>query len=147
MRIFDENDNEILKYDATKGRLKNDKRFVKHHEKVEAVQEEGHWETIAEYPNGGKDVEWVIDVLGVEAKDAWDEYEDILRYIPFTEQELALQRIAELKNMLFATDYNILKIVEGASTLTEMAGVIKKRASWRKEINELELEIGEVNDT
>lgn len=147
MRIFDENDNELLKYDATKGRLENDKRFVKHHEKVEAVQEEGHWKTVAEYPNGGKDVEWVIDVPGVEAKDAWDEYEDILRYIPFTEQELALQRIAELKNMLFATDYNILKIVEGASTLTEMAGVIKKRASWRKEINELELEIGEVNDT
>lgn len=147
MRIFDENDNELLKYDSVKGYLKNDKRFVKHHEKLEAIQEEGHWETVAEYPNGGKDVEWVIDVPGVEAKDAWDEYEDILRYVPFTEQELTLQRIAELKEMLYSTDYNILKIVEGASTLTEMAGVIKKRASWRKEINELELEVGEANDT
>ena len=147
MRIFDENDNELLKYDSAKGYLKNDKRFVKHHEKLEAIQEEGHWETVAEYPNGGKDVEWVIDVPGVGAKDAWDEYEDILRYVPFTEQELTLQRIAELKEMLYSTDYNILKIVEGASTLTEMAGVIKKRASWRKEINELELEVGEVNDT
>lgn len=147
MRIFDENDNELLKYDSVKGYLKNDKRFIKHHEKLEAIQEEGHWETVAEYPNGGKDVEWVIDVPGVEAKDAWDEYEDILRYVPFTEQELTLQRIAELKEMLYSTDYNILKIVEGASTLTEMAGVIKKRASWRKEINELELEVGEANDT
>lgn len=147
MRIFDENDNELFEYDRTKGHLKNDRLFIKHHPQLEAVQEEGHWETVAEYPNGGKDVKWVIDIPGVEAKDAWDEYEDILRYIPFTVQELAERRIAELKSMLTSTDYNIFKIVEGASTLTEMAEVIKKRASWRKEINELELKIGDKNDT
>lgn len=146
MRILDENDNELFKYDLTKGRLNNDRLLIKHHERVKAVKEEGHWKTIAEYPNGGKDVEWVIDVPGVEAKDAWDEYEEILRYIPFTEKERAALRIAELKSMLTSTDYNILKIVEGASTITEMAEVIKKRASWRKEINELESKIGDKND-
>lgn len=147
MRIFDENDNELFEYDRAKGHLKSDKLFVKHHPQVEAVQEEGHWKTVAEYPNGGKDVEWVIDVPRVEAKDAWDEYEDILRYIPFTERELASHRIIELKGMLNATDYNILKVVEGASTLSEMAAIVKKRASWRKEINELELKLGDKDDT
>ena len=115
MRIFDENDNELFEYDRAKGHLKSDKLFVKHHPQVEAVQEEGHWKTVAEYPNGGKDVEWVIDVPRVEAKDAWDEYEDILRYIPFTERELASHRIIELKSMLNSTDYNILKVVEVAA--------------------------------
>lgn len=147
MRIFDENDNELFEYDRAKGHLKSDKLFIKHHPQVEAIQEEGHWKTVAEYPNGGKDVEWVIDVPRVEAKDAWDEYEDILRYIPFTERELASHRIIELKGMLNATDYNILKVVEGASTLSEMAEIVKKRASWRKEINELELKLGDKDDT
>ena len=53
-------------------------------------------------------------------------------------KEAALQTIAELKQKLADTDYKILKIVEGAATLTEMAETIKKRALWRKEINDLE---------
>lgn len=140
MRIFDELNNLLETFDETKGYLKNDSLFVCHHEAVEAVEEQGHWETIAEYPNGGKDVDWVVDVPAVEAKEAWDEYEDILRFVAFTAKELAEQRIAELKVKLYDTDYNILKIVEGAATLTEMASVIKQRAAWRKEINELEKE-------
>ena len=36
------------------------------------------------------------------------------------------------------TDYNILKIVEGAATIEEKADIIAQRAEWRKEINELE---------
>lgn len=142
MRIFDENNNLLDSYDETKGYLKTDRLFVCHHEAVEAVAEEGHWETIAEYPNGGKDVDWIVDVPGVEAKEAWDEYEDVYRFIPFTVKELAERRILELKQNLFDTDYNILKIVEGASTLTEMAEIVTKRAQWRKEINELEKELG-----
>ena len=141
MRIFDQNDVELVSYDKTKGYLIEDKRFIKHHEAVEAVPEEGHYETLVEYPNGGKDVEWVVDIPGVKAQDAWDEYEDILRFIPFTELELANNRITELKQLLQNTDYNILKIVEGASTLAECAEVIAKRASWRKEINELEFKM------
>ena len=141
MRIFDELDNLLETFDETKGYLKNDSLFIRHHEAVEAVEEQGHWETIAEYPNGGKDVDWIVDVPAVEAKEAWDEYEDILRFVPFSAKELAELRIAELKANLFDTDYNILKIVEGASTISEMAGVIKQRAAWRKEINELERDI------
>lgn len=142
MRIVDENNNFIESYDETKGRLVNDRLFVCHHAAVEAVEEQGHWEVIAEYPNGGNDVEWIIDVPGEEAVEEWDEYEDILRFVLFTEKELAIARIAELKQKLFDTDYNILKIVEGAATLTEKADIIAQRAQWRKEINELERELG-----
>lgn len=138
MRIFDEQNNVLEGYDKTKGYLKQDSLFVCFHDMTPAVEERGHWETIAEYPNGGKDVEWVIDVEGVEAKEPWDEYEDILRFIPYTEKELATMRIAELKQKLYDTDYNIIKIVEGAATLEEKADIIAERALWRKEINELE---------
>jgi len=89
MRIFDVNDIEIESPDMEKGYLVEDSLFIAHHEAIEAVDEQGHWETVAEYPNGGKDVEWIIDVAGVEAKEAWDEYEDILRYIEYTPEELA----------------------------------------------------------
>lgn len=138
MRILDENNMEIENPDFSKGYLKTDSLFVCHHEAIEAVEEVGHFETIKEYPNGGKDVDWIVDTPAVEAQDAWDEYEDIQRFVPFTEKELASRRIGELKQMLSDTDYNILKIVEGATTLTACAEIIKKRAAWRKEINELE---------
>ena len=141
MRIFDELNNLLETFDETRGYLKKDSLFVRHHEAISAVEEQGHWETLAEYPNGGKDVDWVIDVPAVEAKEAWDEYEDILRFVPFSVEELAERRVAELKVKLFDTDYKILKIVEGASTISEVADVIKQRAAWRKEINELERDI------
>ena len=144
MRIFNTDDIELFDPDMAKGRTVTDKLLVKHHEAVEAVPEEGHWETVIEFPNGGKEVEWVVDVPGVRAQEAWDEYEDILRFIPFTELELATNRIVELKQLLQNTDYNILKIVEGASTLAECAEVIAKRASWRKEINDLEFKMNNI---
>ncbi|WP_407450075.1 hypothetical protein [Fibrobacter sp.] len=90
MRIFDVNNVEIESPDLEKGYLKEDSLFVMHHEATEAVDEEGHWEVIAEYPEtGGQDVEWFVDVPAVVAKEAWDEYEDIYRYIEYTEEELA----------------------------------------------------------
>lgn len=60
--------------------------------------------------------------------------------------EYKKRRIYELKQKLFDTDYNILKIVEGCLTLTDCVDIIKQRQSWRKEINELEKELAE-NET
>ena len=138
MRILDENNVEIQMPDLESGHLIEDQIFIAHHEAVEAVEEEGHWETVAEYPNGGKDVEWVVDVPAVEAKEAWDEYENILRFVPLSAAELAARRIEVLKANLAATDYKILKLVEGAVTLDEIAADVEQRAAWRAEINELE---------
>ena len=138
MRILDKNGNQLTEIDKAKGYLERDEIIVAHHKAVEAVAEEGHWETVKEYPNGGKDVAWIIDKAAVEAKEAWDEKEEILRFIEYTAAELAARRIAELKALLAGTDYKILKVVEGACTLHEIAETIRERAAWRKEINELE---------
>lgn len=89
MRILDAAGSGIETPDLEKGYLTEERLFVAHHEAVEAVSEEGHWEAVAQYRNGGKDVEWVVDVPGVEAAEAWDEYEDIYRYTEYTEAELA----------------------------------------------------------
>ena len=89
MRTLDAAGAELETPDLEKGYLTEERRFVAHHEAVEAIAEEGHWETIAQYRNGGKDVDWVVDVPGVEAAEAWDEYEDIYRYSEYTEAELA----------------------------------------------------------
>ena len=88
MDMYDEQGNPVTDYDPAKGRLEMQKR-IHHHEAVEAVEEQGHWETVAEYPEtGGKDVQWVVDVPGVEAQEAWDEEETYWLYIPYTEEEL-----------------------------------------------------------
>ena len=97
MRIFDSNNVEIESPDLSLGYLTEDKILIAHHEAVEAVEEQWHYETVAEYPNGGKDVAKVIDAPGAEAKDAWDEYETIQRYVPYTEEELAAREEARNK--------------------------------------------------
>lgn len=89
MRILDVNNTEILEPNYDLGYTKSDKIFIMHHEAVAEVKEQGHYNVIRVYEEtGGKDVEWVVDIPGVEAKEAWDEYEDILRYVEYTQEEL-----------------------------------------------------------
>lgn len=105
-RILDAHGNE-LQYDdidLNAGKLV-DETITVHHDAVEGVEEVSHVEVLKEYyetgPDGepvldadghkvvfGKDVKTIIDVPGVEAKDAWDEQEEIQRYVPYTAEEL-----------------------------------------------------------
>jgi hypothetical protein len=87
MKILDQQGNEILNPDFEKGHLEPDKLTI-HHDVVAAVAEQSHLKTVRVYPNGGKDVEKVVDVPAVVGHDAYDEYEDIERYIPYTAEEL-----------------------------------------------------------
>jgi len=109
MRIFDKNDIEIESPDLEKGYLENDRLLIMRHEAIKAVEEVGHYETIAEYPNGGKEVAWIVDVPGVEGREAWDEYEEILRYIPYTETELKLREIEKRRRPLSL--YEVLEML------------------------------------
>lgn len=112
-RILDAKNNELKPetIDLNAGKLVPDTITV-HHEAVEGVKEVSHVEVIKEYyekgPDGepvldeeghkivfGKDVRTVIDTPGVEAKDAWDEKEEIQRYVPYTAEEL--EKIAKEK--------------------------------------------------
>lgn len=99
MRVFNEDKTQELKeYDLNKGHLKLDKLFIRHHEAVEEIKEQWHYETIAEYPNGGRDVSKVIDVPYQAPQEAFDEYEDIYVYIPYTYEELEeLNKPSELE--------------------------------------------------
>ena len=88
MRILNENNVEISNPDLSLGHLVEEEVFIAHHPAVEEVPEQWHYETIKEYPGGGKDVVKVIDVPWMEAKEAWDEYETIQRYILYTDEQL-----------------------------------------------------------
>lgn len=87
MEIYNEAMERIENPDLTLGYLRDSARTV-HHEAVEGVEEQWHYETIREYENGGKDIQRVIDVPGVEAREAWDEVIPIRIYVPYTQEEL-----------------------------------------------------------
>lgn len=93
MKIIDSNGVEIDTPDLTKGYLKQETQTI-HHDAVAGVEEVSHYETIAEYPNGGKDVRKVVDVPGVEAQEAYDEEVEVQRYVLYTAEELAAQEKA-----------------------------------------------------
>lgn len=90
MKIIDENGAAIETPDLTLGYLVDDTEPVEH-PSVEGVDEVSHYETVAEYPNGGRDVRKVIDVPGVPAQAAWTEQMPVQRYIRYTSEELAAQ--------------------------------------------------------
>ena len=89
MKIIDDKTGlEIQNPDLTQGRLRSETEAVEHPAQ-EGVPELSHYETVAEYPSGGKDVRKVIDREGVPAQDAWTEQVPIQRYILYTAEELA----------------------------------------------------------
>lgn len=96
MRILDEYNNELKEneIDLEKGYLQEDRIIKMKHKAKPAVKGSGHYEIIKEYENGGKEVEWIWDIEPQQAQEAWTEYEDIQRYILYTEEELA-QKQAE----------------------------------------------------
>ena len=90
MKIIDENGAAIETPDLTLGHLVGGTEPVEH-PAVEGVEEVSHYETVAEYPNGGREVRKVIDVPGVPAQAAWTEQMPVQRYIRYTAEELAAQ--------------------------------------------------------
>ena len=94
MKIIDENGAAIENPDLTLGYLVDDTEPVEH-PAVEGVEEVSHYETVTEYPGGGRDVQKVIDVPGVTAQAAWTEQVPVQRYIRYTEEELAAQEQAK----------------------------------------------------
>ena len=96
MKIIDETGAVVENPDLTLGYLTADAEEVIH-PAVEGVEEQWHWETVTEYPNGGKDVQKIIDVPGVPAQAAWTEQVPVQRYIRYTAEELAAQEEARKK--------------------------------------------------
>lgn len=97
MKVYDEKKENILeKYDLDLGYLTPSTKIISYPE-VLGVEEKGHYRTIREYPNGGKDVEWVVDVKGVEYQPERTEEIEIMIYKKYTEEELLNKKIYELR--------------------------------------------------
>ena len=132
MKIFDENGILIKNPDLEKGQLVRHEKPIVHRYKV-TVEEQGHYETIKEYPNGGKDVEWVVEVPEEGHWETYDEVgnvietdivipadapheldindtEEIYVYIPYTEEELA----------------ELAKVIEPEPTADELLNAISR---------------------
>ena len=136
MKVYNENKTEVLEiYDLELGYLKYDKILKEHHEaipevpaitvetkvseitanggKVEKIGDK-HYKVIEEFPNGGKTVEEIKETPAIPAKDAYDEYEDIKVYIPYTAEELAERkqqkyedRVVELLRKKYSLDQEL----------------------------------------
>ena len=136
MRIFNqEKTQELFDVDETKGVFKKDKLFLRH---VEKVEEKSHLKVVKTYANGGKDVEKVVDVVGTEEHD---EFEDILVFVPFSEKELAQIEIEKLKQNLLETDYKAIKFAEGVLSEQDYEKTRNERQSWRNQINALQKQL------
>ena len=136
MKIYNEQMEEIESPDLTLGWLEAASRTVAY-EAVQAVQEVWHYETVAEYENGGRDVVKVVDVPGVPAREEWEEIVPIQIYHPYTQaqleeikaeknrptQEQRLQRVEEAMSRMTAA----LAKVE-ADVRTALAWLMQKEA-------------------
>lgn len=96
MKIIDETGAVVENPDLTLGYLTDDTEEIIH-PAVEGVEEQWHWETVAEYPNGGRDVQKIIDCPGVQAQEEWVEQVPIQKYIRYTTEELVAQEEARKK--------------------------------------------------
>ena len=100
MRIFNESKTqELFSYDAETGHLKPDKLLLKHHEAV--FCDGGHWSlSIQLLPEWRCRPHLGLGCRPQQAQEAWDEYEDIAVYVPFTAEELQAKRANEIKRRL-----------------------------------------------
>lgn len=172
MRIFNtEKTQEIIDPDLSLGKLVPDKIFVEHHDAIPAViektseelaqemqsqgkevffnEQRGLWYYVdKKFDNGGRSVKAIYPAQAVPAKEAYDEYEDIYVYIPYTEEELAAieyrSGIAKAKAYLQETDYIVMKIAEAQSEgdaeqvsalRAEYAVQLEKRKEARAAVN------------
>ena len=118
--IYNEQMELIENPDLTLGYLKSGTR-TEHHEAVEGVTEVWHYETVAEYPNGGKDIRKVVDVPGMAAQAAWDEEIPIQIYVPYTQEELdrmeAERNKPAMADRLIALEEENIQLKEALSAL------------------------------
>lgn len=89
MTIIDEKGQEIHDPDLSLGHLKECQRLAAHHDAIEYQPPVYNDVVVKEYDNGGVLKERRLVTPAVEAQDAWDEYEDVLLYVLYTEEELA----------------------------------------------------------
>ncbi len=129
MKVYNKDKTKILaEYDLEKGYLEKDTITV-HVEAIEGVKEVFHYKVVAEYPNGGKDVEKVVDIPEVEAVPAYDKVEEIRIYIPYTEEQLKEKAEEEYKQ-------NIHNKIRKKYSLNDELAIIRQKNVKTDEFDE-----------
>ena len=126
MKILDESGTVIESPDLTLGYLTDSTEEITH-PAVEGVEELFHYETVAEYPNGGRDVRKIVDRQGVQAQEEWVEQVPILKYIRYTAEELAAQEEERKKaEALKKLPETVAALQEDSKTLKEENTMLKQ---------------------
>ena len=110
MKIYDAAlETELQNPDLTRGKLETAQRVTVHHDAVPAsVRYEVMADTIsADFPEG------LRQEITTPAQAAWDEYEEVQRYVPYTDAELA--EIAEREQAAKAATEAAAKAAEQAA--------------------------------
>lgn len=129
MKVYNKDKTELLEnYDLNLGHLVQDKIVVNEPE-VQGVEEQGHYEVIETYPNGGKDVKWVIDVEGVEYMPARTYEEDIFVYVLYTKEELEKIKQQKYENA-------IVEKIRQRYTIDQELAILRQRDSKPEEFAE-----------
>lgn len=156
MKFYNENKTQELnenEIDFERGYLKDDKLFVTYHEAIEGKTAEqiaqeliaqgvvcnlrfdGNWyRRIAVYDNGGSDEE---QIFPRQAKEAYDEYEDIQVYVPYTEQELKERLDKKQHEELKAELIKVMEDIEQEQLGIMRSDYSTKKARAAEIINEL----------
>ena len=123
MKIYDETKTqELTNPDLLTGKLVADKIFVAHHDAVPAIigktsegnevfynEKRGLWYYVdKKFENGGRSVKSIYPTPDVPAIDAWDEYENIYVYIPYTATELVDLQREELRQRRSAECFPVI---------------------------------------
>ena len=107
------------------------------HDAVKEIEEVYHVDLGGEKVSG-KDVEWVIDVPGRKAQEAWVEEIEYSLYIPYSENYLKKkhyeEKIRGYQRMLAESDFKAIKYMEGWYTDEEYQPIKSARNSYREEI-------------
>lgn len=142
MKVYNENKTQVLEtYDLELGKLVQDKILKESHEAVPEVpaitveakiaeitanggkvEEIGgkQYKVIEEFPNGGKTVEEIKETPAVPAKDAYDEYEDIKVYIPYTAEELVERKQQKYED-------RVVELLRKKYTLNQELAILRQR--------------------
>lgn len=88
MRILDQNDVEVVDPNLELGHLVDETIFVAHHDAVPEIPRSTALKLVSENGTGALYKRVVVQPF-VPAKPAWDELETIMRFVPYTDEELA----------------------------------------------------------
>lgn len=155
MEIYNKEKTEIIQNPNLElGYLMDDTKIT-YLPKVDPVEEVGHYEVIAEYDNGGQDVEYIVDIPASEGREASIITEQIKVYVPYTEEELKDNNkkkqisqlehdIEDIKHKLSESDYKVIKHMEGYYTDDEWNEIVDIRENLRNIIRTKQAELVEL---